>query len=451
MDDAADMDRIRPLIPVALGTALVLVTYVTPMATVPATAADLGAGAAARAWMLSSMSVGLAGALLVAGVLGDRLGRRRIYISGLVALAVGALVCAIAPTSGIFIAARVLEGIGGAAVLACGLAVLAHHNPLGPARAHATSVWGASVGLGIALGALLAAALDIGSGWRETYAVTGALAILLVVPSVRRMGESAAATPRRVDVPGLALLVITIILAVATLTQGRSDISALTPALAVATLIALTALLLIERRVAEPLIEPALLRHSRFRAATAGSFVLGAGMIGMASFTPVLMQVGFGRGLWAATLPVVAWAGTSVATALLMRRIPHPLEGPRPVALFLVVVAVGQLIGWHLTQDSGPWRLMAFSVVAGLGTGVLNALLGREAIASVPPDRAAMGSGANNTARYLGASIGITLFVTVATHTGDSLVSGWNNATLVTVAVTLIGAALIALTGRMKA
>ena len=78
--------------------------------------------------------------------------------------------------------------------------------------------------------------------------------------------------------------------------------------------------------------------------------------------------------------------------------------------------------------------------VAGAGTGVLNALLGREAIARVPPDRAAMGSGANNTARYLGAAFGITLFVTVATHAGDDLYEGWNAAVLVSAALTLLGA-----------
>ena len=73
----------------------------------------------------------------------------------------------------LFVAARVLEGVGGAAVLACGLAVLAHDFAPGPARVHATSVWGASVGLGITAGAILSAALDFGSGWRETYAVVG--------------------------------------------------------------------------------------------------------------------------------------------------------------------------------------------------------------------------------------------------------------------------------------
>src|SRR3954468_2574417 len=212
----------------------------------------------------------------------------------------------------------------------------------------------------------------------------------------------------------------------------------------------MAAFVVVERRVATPLLDPGLLRHPRFRAATAGSLVLGAGMIGMASFTPTMVQLAYGRGLWAATLPVFAWAGTGVVTSMLVRRIPHPLEGPRPVALFLVVVAVGQLLTEGLDAGSPSRRLVLPFVVAGAATGVLNTLLGREAIASVPPDRAAMGSGANNTARYLGAACGITLFVTVATHTGGDLYDGWNAAALVAAALTLVGAGAIALTGRRR-
>src|SRR4029078_8704400 len=89
-------------------------------------------------------------------------------------------------------------------------------------------------------------------------------------------------------------------------------------------------------------------------------------------------------------------------------------------------------------------------VVAGAATGVLNSLLGREAIASVPADRAAMGSGANNTARYLGAACGITLFVTVATHAGSDLYAGWGAAALIAGALTLVGAGAIALSPRVE-
>jgi len=441
-------DTSRPLVPVALGTALVLVTYVTPMATIPATAADLGAGPVARAWILSSMSVGLAAALLASGVLGDTFGRRRVYVAGSVAMALGAAVCALAQESILFVAARVVEGAGGAAVLACGLAVLAHRYPPGPQRVHATSVWAASVGLGIAAGAVLAAALDFGSGWREAYAVSAVLGLALVLPSLRSMAESAAAVPRRIDVPGLALLVAAMTLAVSALTQGRNGIDAPTVVLAVVAVVSFVGFVLVERRVAQPLLDPELLRHPRFRAATGGSLTLGAGIIGMSAFTPTIAQVGLGRSLWAASVPVLAWAGVSVAASMLVRRIPHPLEGPRPIAVFLVLVAAGQLLGRGLGADSSLWRLVVPMVVAGVGTGVLNAVLGREAIASVPPASAAMGSGANQTARYLGAAIGITLFVTVATHAGDSIIDGWNTAVLVSAALTLLGAAAIGLTGR---
>jgi sugar phosphate permease len=167
----------------------------------------------------------------------------------------------------------------------------------------------------------------------------------------------------------------------------------------------------------------------------------------MASFVPTIAQLGLGSSLWVASLLVVAWSGTSVVTSYLIRHLRHPLEGSRPIALLLVVVAAGELLGYGLDATSSPWRLAVPMIVAGLATGMLNALLGREAVASVPPDRAAMGSGANNTARYLGAACGITLFVVVATHAGDSLIDGWNVAVLLASALTLLGAATIALTG----
>jgi MFS family permease len=435
---------------VALGTALVLVTYVTPIATIPATAADLGAGPVARAWILSSMSVGLAGLLLASGVIGDAVGRRRTYVAGLVATGAGAVVCAVSVEPVLFVVGRVVQGGGGAAVLACGLAALAHRYPLGTERLHAMSVWGASVGLGIVGGAVLSALLDFGSGWRPSLWVTAALALALVPPSLRWIGESAATTRHRVDVGGLTLLVAAMTLAVSALTQGRNGIDLPTVVLAVLAVLSFAAFVVVERRVAAPLLDPELLANPRFRAATAGSLVLGAGMIGMASFTPAMVQLAYGRGLWAATLPVLAWAGTGVVASMLVRLIPHPLEGPRPVALFLVVVAIGQVLTGGLDAESPFWRLVVPFVVAGVGTGVLNAVLGREAIASVPPDRAAMGSGANNTARYLGAACGITLFVTVATHTGEDLYAGWNAAVLVATGLTLLGAAAIALTGRRQ-
>lgn len=441
--------RERPIGLVALGTALVLVTYVTPMATVPRTVADLGSGSGARAWILSSMSVGLAAGLLASGALGDGLGRRRVYVAGLALLAAGALGSAVAPSSAIFVGSRVLEGLGGAAVLACGLAILAHafHEPA--ARAHATGVWGASVGLGITVGAILAAALDIGTGWRETYAVVGAVALGLLAPSLRWLPESKAVQARRLDLPGALSLAAALTLLVSGLTQARSGLSAGTLLLLGLSVLLLIGFVLVERSSAEPMVDLGLLRSPGFLAATLGALVLGIGIIGMSSNVPFLVQVGLGGSLWVATWLVAGWSGAGVLTSLLLRRYTIPLSGPNLIAVAMLVVGLGQLLALAIGTGSSPWRLLPSLLVAGLATGVLNAVLGREAVANVPVDRAAMGSGSNNTARYLGAACGITVFSVVLSHGGDGagaagLVHGWSTAILLASAVSIGGAGVIA-------
>lgn len=440
----------RPLLPVALGTVLVLVVYVAPIVSLPVTAADLGSGPGGRAWILSSMSVGLAAALLASGVLGDRYGRRTAYDVGLGLLALGSVVSAAAPATAVLVGGRVVQGVGGAAVLACGLSLLAARFPVGPERLRATTTWGASVGLGIAVGCLLTAAVgEIGSGWRESYVVhaVGALALLGLSG---RLGTSRAEVPRRVDVPGLGLLVVALTLLVAALTQARDGVDTVTVLLGLGALVALVGLAVVEPRVAMPLLDPALLRRPAFVGATLGSLTLGVSMIGLASLTPTVAQVGLGVGVGPASLLGAVWAGVSVVASLSLRRLPFAFAGPRGIAALLVVVALGQLTGLGLSEDSGAWRLAVVMAATGVGTGFLNGVLGREAVASVPPDRTAMGSGANNTARYLGAAIGITLLVIIATHTGDSIVDGWNVVVAVCVGVCLVGAAVIAVVGRRR-
>jgi hypothetical protein len=106
---------------------------------------------------------------------------------------------------------------------------------------------------------------------------------------------------------------------------------------------------------------------------------------------------------------------------------------------------------WGVDTGSGPWRFVPGLLVAGVATGVLNASLGRESVASVPPHQAGLGSGANNTARYLGSALGVTVVSVVAVPSGplttSALVHGWNHAALVTAAVSLAGALAVLLVG----
>jgi hypothetical protein len=108
------------------------------------------------------------------------------------------------------------------------------------------------------------------------------------------------------------------------------------------------------------------------------------------------------------------------------------------------VIAVGQVLLWHIVPGDGVLRFVPGLLVAGVGSGVLNAALGRESVASVPAGQGALGSGANNTARYLGSALGVTIVSVVAAPSGvvnaTTLTQGWDRAALITAAVSLIGA-----------
>ena len=204
---------------VTLGTGLVLVTYVTPMATVADTLADLHGGGAARAWVMSSMSIGLAATLLATGAVGDRIGRRRTLSAGWSSWA-GCGRVHLRRRHRLFVAARILQGIGGAAVLACGLAVLAAATTPGHERARASAAWGASIGVGISAGVVLAGLFG-SEHWRASYVVTAVLALVLAPASHYGLRESSAVTPRRVDVPGVVLLSLGLAALVAAVTEAR--------------------------------------------------------------------------------------------------------------------------------------------------------------------------------------------------------------------------------------
>ncbi len=411
---------------------MVLVTYVTPLATAPQTVAALGAGPSAQAWILSSMSVGLAGALLASGAIGDSLGRRRTYLMGLALLALGAAACAIAPGPAVFLVGRLVQGVGGAAVLACGLAILVHAAADPADRARATGVWGASVGLGITGGGVLAAAL--GGSWRVDYVVVALICVLLLPSSAVHLPETTSSASRRLDLPGLVLLAAALAAIVSALTESRTGFG-LGPAAIIALAVALLlGFAVVETRSAEPLVDLTLLRSPDFSGATLGALALGGGMIALTSGVPTYVQSVLGAGLWTATALISGWSAVSVVTALLIRRVAMPLHGSTQISILLVVVAIGQALALWADDGESPWRILPAMVVAGVATGALNTILGREAVASVPADRSAMGSGSNQTARYLGAACGITAFSVILSG------SGWHTAVLTVTAVTAVGA-----------
>ncbi len=192
----------RTLLSATLGTLAVLVAFTAPLANLNQTAAGLDAGPAARTWILSSMSIGLGAFLLTAGRVADDFGRRRTFVAGALLLAVGSLVAALTPDVEVFVAARVVQGAGGAAVIAAGLGMLAVAFVDPAERARATGLWGASVGAGIALGPVLSTWLGRWGSWRDVYVVLALAGVVLGghgdrLPRVPVSPPGASRRPRR--------------------------------------------------------------------------------------------------------------------------------------------------------------------------------------------------------------------------------------------------------------
>ena len=437
-------ERRRTLAVATTGTVLALIAYTTPIGTLAATASALGAGPSGQAWILSSMSCGLAVALLPAGAVGDDHGRRRMFVAGAMVLAVGSLVAVFAPDTVTLVLARVSQGVGAAAVLACGLGLIGHVVPVGPARVRATGIWGAGVGAGIAIGPLLAAGLAAASasGWRIPYAVLAVAALLLAIWGRAGLTESTAERPRAVDGWGMLLLGLALAGVLAGLVEARAGGPA--PALGLwgGGILAAALFVVVELRSQSPMLDLRLLRRPDFAGATIGALATGVGVIATMSFLPTLLQKALGHDATYAAFLLLGWSATSVITALLARRLPVSPRGQ--LVAGLAGVAVGQLMLAGLDGSAGALRLLPGLLVAGVASGVLNAALGRQAVASAPPGLASVGSGANNTARYLGAAVGVTVVaVLAASPEPAAMLQGWNVAVLVNAVVSLVGALVV--------
>jgi MFS family permease len=430
------------------GTLLSMVAFTDPLSTVPSLARSLHAGPAAQSWVLSSMSLGLAAALLVTGALGDDYGRRRMFVSGAAILAAGSLLSAVSPGAVLFVVGRLIQGLGAAAVVSCSLALISHAYPPGPGRTRASGMWGASLGAGIALGPVLGAGSEQVSHWRIGPIVVAGLTAVLAVAGRSRLAESTSGHSRPVDLAGSALLGTGLAALVAALTQGRQGWTRPSElALIVAAVVLLGAFLAHQRTARHAMLDLSLFGRPALRSTTIAAVVCGAGIIALMSFMCTMLERGLGRSPLAAALILVVWSATSVVTALLTRRLPARIPGFLRLSVSLVIIAAGMGALAELSTGSGLWLLVPGLLVAGAGSGLLNATLGREAVASVPAERAGMGSGINNTARYVGSAIGVTIVTVIAvrpsTHPQRDLVAGWNTAAIVCAAVSLVGGVVV--------
>ncbi|MGW4751485.1 MFS transporter [Streptomyces chartreusis] len=419
-------------------TAVALMTYTAPMVTLPQTAAALHTPLSAQAWLLNGTPLGLAALLLVAGSLADDYGRRRIFLAGTFALGITTALGALTTNTWLFTLARITQGGASAALLASSLGLIVHAFPDPRGRLHATGVWGAFVSGGIALGPVVTGAI---SNWRLAYGVLAAVALIVAALSTRALSESRAPRGGRPDLAGAVTFGLALVSLVAALTLGR-DGWLRTPVglLLLATVALLGLFVVLERRTATPMIDLSLLRRPRFLASSAGGLFTGLAVIGLFSFLPALLQQTLGLSAMETAWLFLLWSGLSFAVALQARRLGGRVSPRIQLAIGFVLHAGGTLAMLGAI-GAGSWpRLLPGLLIAGVGSGLLNAALPLLSVESVPPQRAAMGSGAQQTFRYIGSCAGVALTIALATSSAGGLARGADIAMLVSAGLALLAA-----------
>jgi MFS family permease len=429
----------------ASATALVMAVFSAFVVNVGDSVLSLHAGVTGQAWGLSGMGLGLAAALLTAGALADDLGHGRVLRWSAGMLAGASALGALAPSIAFLVAARVLQGVAGAGMLAAGLGAIGRAFPTGTRRTRATSVWGASVGAGVAAGPLGGAGLAAAAGWRSVFWAEMVAAAAVMAASAT-LARPPSGTRRALDLPGITTLGAGMTLLTAGFVQARQGWSdSATLVLLGAAVVMLGTFAAVELRSPRPMLDPRLLTQPGFLASASGALFTGLAVVGLMSYAPTVMQQALHiSALGSATL-LAAWSATSMVMALAAGSLPGRLPARTRLLIGLALAAVGEFGLTDLGTGTGWPRIAGALFITGIGSGLVNAALGRLAVESVPQARVGMGGGANNTARYLGGAAGVALTVSIASGSGGrALIGGWNNAALLSAALSLLGVAIVA-------
>lgn len=417
------------------------------MVALPTLLQTLRAGASALGWTVNAYEIGFAAALLTSSALGDRYGRRAVFVAGVAMFTVGSAWCALSSAFGMWmlVTARAFQGIGGGTGMALGLAIVTVVTP--PAkRGTAFGIWGAIMGIAVALGPLIGGAILYFLPWQWIFWVNVPIGLVLIVLSFMSIEETRG-DARRLDLIGLIVATTAIVLLLQALIRVGS-VRWYDPAMLIGLVTGVIGLFVFlhwERRCSHPVIPLSMFRDRRFAGGCAAGFALGAGLYGNAfMFTQYLELVlgssSFGVGLrllpWVALAPFVAPLAGVLADRLGERPIIAAALGMFGVAFF----AIGLLVMSGRTYVT----LVVPLVVAGTGVAAAFPTTATAVMRSMDPGRFAIASGVSTTIRQTGAAFGVAVAVAMFSAfggygSGPQFFHGFEAAVFALAAITLLG------------
>lgn len=432
-----------------LGSGVAMLNGTDVSVALPALGRDLGADVAAMQWVFNGYMVTLAALILVGGSLGDRYGRRRVYVTGMAWFAVASLMCALAPTTEWLISARVLQGVGAALLTPGSLAIIQSCFVPGD-RSTAIGAWSGLTGIAAALGPMFGGALVDGLGWRWIFLLPVPVALAAIWATLRHVPESRDPSPPPLDLAG-ALLAAAALggLTYTIIAVPDSGWSSVNLTVGVAGCILAAAFVLRERRVPAPMLPFSIFASRQFSAANLATFVVYAALGGVFFLLVVHFQTVLGYSATlagAASTPIMLLllVGSPAAGRLAQRR------GARlPLTLGPALMAGAMLMmGGIEAGDRYLTGVLPALVVFGVGLALTVTPVTATVLAAVADRHAGLASGINNAVARTAQLLAVALLPVLAGMSGDAFTdpgafgAGFARAMAMAAALSGLGAAV---------
>jgi EmrB/QacA subfamily drug resistance transporter len=382
----------------------------------PAIQHSFHASLAGLQWTVDAYTLVLASLLMLAGSTADRLGRRRIFRTGLVVFSLGSLLCALAPSLDALVACRVLQAIGGAMLTPVAMSIIRNVFEDPRERALAIGVFAAMFGISMALGPVLGGFLVSAISWRAIFLVNLPVGLLAVVLTTMFVPESRAPHARRIDPVGQLLVIAGLgTLTYAIIEGGRVGFGEPRILILMAVALCLLAgLVLYELQRFEPLLEVRFFKSPPFAGASAIAVCLSAALGGFLFMTTLYLQDVRGLSPLDAGLYLLPTAVMMIVFAPVSGRLVGRF-GARPsmVTGGLAVMAAGLMLTGLATDSSVPFLLSSFAVF-GFGFALVSPPIANTAVSGMPPAQAGVAAAVATTSRQVGVTLGVAVFGAVA-------------------------------------
>jgi len=409
---------------VVIATFMLLLDITVVNTALPKIERGLGASFTDLQWVIDAYALALATVVLTAGSLADRFGRKRSFLAGLIVFSAASLACALAPSAGLLIAARAVQGIGGAIMFAISLALLAQEFPGGRERGMAMGIYGATNGVAVAAGPLVGGALTQSLGWESVFYLNVPIGIAAAAITATRVAESRDPNATRADWPGVATFSAALFMLVFALLRGNAEGwgSTMIVSLLSGAALLLGAFVAIERRSAQPMLPLELFRNHAFTGVQIAAFAISASLFSLFLYLTLYLQQFLGDSplgagerylpLTIVTFVVAGLSGTWVSRVLARAQL----------GIGLALVGLGLILMSGISASDGWAALLPGFVAAGVGAGVVNTVVADVALSVVPKERSGMAAGINDTFRQVGISVGIAVWGAIFTARGASKV-----------------------------